>query len=120
MIDGLCFFFFSRRRRHTRYWRDWSSDVCSSDLGPPVPGDRANGEINTIKGNRNRMRAREAKLDTELFDGPAGPASELGLERIFPVTASDFSDSATFDEVLELLHLSGRSLPHAEIGRAHV
>jgi glutamate synthase (NADPH/NADH) large chain len=72
-----------------------------------------NGEINTIKGNRNRMRAREAKLDTQLFDGPAGPASELGLERIFPVTASDFSDSATFDEVLELLHLSGRSLPHA-------
>ncbi len=72
-----------------------------------------NGEINTIKGNRNRMRAREAKLDTALFDGPAGPASELGLERVFPVTAADFSDSATFDEVLELLHLSGRSLPHA-------
>ena len=72
-----------------------------------------NGEINTIKGNRNRMRAREAKLDTQLFDGPAGPAAELGLDRIFPVTASDFSDSATFDEVLELLHLSGRSLPHA-------
>jgi glutamate synthase (NADPH/NADH) large chain len=72
-----------------------------------------NGEINTIKGNRNRMRAREAKLATELFDGPAGPAAELGLDRIFPVTASDFSDSATFDEVLELLHLSGRSLPHA-------
>jgi glutamate synthase (NADPH/NADH) large chain len=72
-----------------------------------------NGEINTIKGNRNRMRAREAMIDTDLFDGPAGPASELGLERIFPVTASDFSDSATFDEVLELLHLSGRSLPHA-------
>ncbi|KQS64896.1 glutamate synthase [Modestobacter sp. Leaf380] len=72
-----------------------------------------NGEINTIKGNRNRMRAREAKLDTALFDGPAGPASELGLDRVFPVTAADFSDSATFDEVLELLHLSGRSLPHA-------
>src|SRR3712207_7521551 len=31
------FFFFSSRRRHTRYWRDWSSDVCSSDLDP-VPG----------------------------------------------------------------------------------
>src|SRR3712207_8925130 len=30
------FFFFSSRRRHTRYWRDWSSDVCSSDLGAPV------------------------------------------------------------------------------------
>ena len=72
-----------------------------------------NGEINTIKGNRNRMRAREAKLGTHLFDGPAGRAAELGLDRVFPVTASDFSDSATFDEVLELLHLSGRSLPHA-------
>jgi glutamate synthase (NADPH/NADH) large chain len=77
-----------------------------------------NGEINTIKGNRNRMRAREAMLQTELFDAPEGgragqDTAELGLERIFPVTASDFSDSATFDEVLELLHLSGRSLPHA-------
>src|SRR3954467_1278318 len=72
-----------------------------------------NGEINTIKGNRNRMRAREAMLETQLFDAPEGsPAAELGLDRIFPVTASDFSDSATFDEVLELLHLSGRSLPH--------
>src|SRR3712207_9062013 len=30
----LCLFFFSSRRRHTRYWRDWSSDVCSSDLCP--------------------------------------------------------------------------------------
>src|SRR5258707_10337526 len=36
----MFFFFFSSRRRHTRYWRDWSSDVCSSDLWPvrPVPG----------------------------------------------------------------------------------
>src|SRR5438445_12732821 len=34
----MFFFFFSSRRRHTRYWRDWSSDVCSSDLGcaPPL------------------------------------------------------------------------------------
>src|SRR5258707_4083783 len=32
----MLFFFFSSRRRHTRYWRDWSSDVCSSDLGQPV------------------------------------------------------------------------------------
>src|SRR3712207_7072183 len=32
----IFFFFFSSRRRHTRYWRDWSSDVCSSDLGMPV------------------------------------------------------------------------------------
>src|SRR3712207_7223018 len=32
VIRHMCFFFFSSRRRHTRYWRDWSSDVCSSDL----------------------------------------------------------------------------------------
>src|SRR3712207_7748503 len=31
-LQIICFFFFSSRRRHTRYWRDWSSDVCSSDL----------------------------------------------------------------------------------------
>src|SRR5947209_17616181 len=34
---GVCFFFFSSRRRHTRYWRDWSSDVCSSDLSNCAP-----------------------------------------------------------------------------------
>src|SRR5258707_14810839 len=34
MVSVLLFFFFSSRRRHTRYWRDWSSDVCSSDLYP--------------------------------------------------------------------------------------
>src|SRR5438445_3478143 len=34
----LFFFFFSSRRRHTRYWRDWSSDVCSSDLGEESKG----------------------------------------------------------------------------------
>src|SRR5258707_10858076 len=33
---SICFFFFSSRRRHTRYWRDWSSDVCSSDLPPSI------------------------------------------------------------------------------------
>src|SRR3712207_3289824 len=33
-VCPICFFFFSSRRRHTRYWRDWSSDVCSSDLCP--------------------------------------------------------------------------------------
>jgi glutamate synthase (NADPH/NADH) large chain len=64
-----------------------------------------NGEINTIKGNRNRMRAREAQLASDLIPGD--------LERIFPICTPDYSDSATFDEVLELLHLGGRSLPHA-------
>ncbi|MEU5978941.1 glutamate synthase large subunit [Streptomyces sp. NPDC047315] len=65
-----------------------------------------NGEINTVKGNRNWMRARESQLATELF-------GKGDLERIFPVCTPDASDSASFDEVLELLHLGGRSLPHA-------
>lgn len=65
-----------------------------------------NGEINTVKGNRNWMKARESQLASELF----GPAQ---LDRIFPVCTPDASDSASFDEVLELLHLGGRSLPHA-------
>ncbi|MGA6173530.1 glutamate synthase large subunit [Streptomyces sp. NPDC012600] len=65
-----------------------------------------NGEINTVKGNRNWMKARESQLASSLF----GPAQ---LDRIFPVCTPDASDSASFDEVLELLHLGGRSLPHA-------
>jgi glutamate synthase (NADPH/NADH) large chain len=64
-----------------------------------------NGEINTIKGNRNWMRAREALLETDAFGGE--------LSRLLPVCTEGASDSASFDEVLELLHLSGRSLPHA-------
>ena len=64
-----------------------------------------NGEINTLRGNRNWMRAREALLSSDLFPGD--------LERIFPVCDPEGSDSASFDEVLELLHLGGRTLPHA-------
>ncbi|MFF0146382.1 glutamate synthase (NADPH/NADH) large chain [Amycolatopsis sulphurea] len=64
-----------------------------------------NGEINTIRGNRNRMRAREALLESDLLPGD--------LTRLFPICTADASDSASFDEVLELLHLAGRSLPHA-------
>jgi glutamate synthase (NADPH/NADH) large chain len=64
-----------------------------------------NGEINTVQGNRNWMRAREALLESDLLPGD--------LERIFPICTPGGSDSASFDEVLELLHLGGRSLPHA-------
>ncbi|GAC1593109.1 MAG: glutamate synthase large subunit [Acidimicrobiales bacterium] len=64
-----------------------------------------NGEINTVQGNRNWMRAREALLRSDVLPGD--------LERIFPICTPGASDSATFDEVLELLHLGGRSLPHA-------
>ncbi|WP_084956534.1 glutamate synthase large subunit [Thermoactinospora rubra] len=64
-----------------------------------------NGEINTVKGNRNWMRAREAMLASDLIPGD--------FARLFPICDPDASDTASFDEVLELLHLGGRSLPHA-------
>ncbi|MGH9172691.1 MAG: glutamate synthase large subunit, partial [Acidimicrobiales bacterium] len=64
-----------------------------------------NGEINTLQGNRNWMRAREALLRSDLIPGD--------LERIFPIVTPGASDSASFDEVLELLHMGGRSLAHS-------
>jgi glutamate synthase (NADPH/NADH) large chain len=63
-----------------------------------------NGEINTVAGNRNWMRAREALCASDLIPG---------LERAFPIITPGASDSASFDEVLELLHLGGRPLHHA-------
>ena len=69
-----------------------------------------NGEINTVRGNRNWMRAREAALATDLI-----PADADGrrIERLLPILDESASDSASFDACVELLHLGGRSLPHA-------
>src|SRR5215475_1265840 len=73
-----------------------------------------NGEINTVRGNRNWMRAREALLVSDLFRTPGDPPGAPGdMSRLFPICTEGASDSASFDEVLELLHLGGRSLPHA-------
>ena len=69
-----------------------------------------NGEINTVRGNRNWMRAREAMLANDLFPRSA---DGRGMERLLPILDETGSDSASFDECLELLHLGGRSLPHA-------
>jgi glutamate synthase (NADPH/NADH) large chain len=69
-----------------------------------------NGEINTVQGNRNWMRAREAMLASPLI--PLSKSGK-GIERLFPIIDPDGSDSGSFDECLELLHLAGRSLPHA-------
>ncbi|MFI7612954.1 glutamate synthase large subunit [Nonomuraea terrae] len=64
-----------------------------------------NGEINTVKGNRNWMRAREAMLQSAHIPGD--------ISRLFPICDPEGSDTASFDEALELLHMGGRSLPHA-------
>ncbi|GAB3873157.1 glutamate synthase large subunit [Dactylosporangium cerinum] len=77
----------------------------SWELSHPYRLIAHNGEINTIRGNRNWMAAREALLATENLPG--------NIRRLFPICTPEASDSANFDEVLELLHLAGRSLPHA-------
>lgn len=64
-----------------------------------------NGEINTLRGNENWMRARQAMLASELFGDD--------LPKVFPIIQPDGSDSTKFDNCLEFLSLSGRSLPHA-------
>jgi len=64
-----------------------------------------NGEINTLRGNENWMHARQGMLASELFGED--------LKKLFPIIQEDGSDSAKFDNCLEFLALSGRSLPHA-------
>jgi glutamate synthase (ferredoxin) len=64
-----------------------------------------NGEINTLRGNVNWMKARQSLFESELF----GP----DIKKILPVIDEDGSDSAMFDNALEMLVLTGRSLPHA-------
>ncbi len=77
----------------------------SWELAHPYRMIAHNGEINTLRGNVNWMRARESQLASELFGED--------LEKVLPVVRAGGSDSATFDNVLELLVLGGRSVPHA-------
>jgi glutamate synthase (ferredoxin) len=64
-----------------------------------------NGEINTLRGNQNWMHAREALFESDGFGDD--------LEKLTPIIQEGGSDSAKFDNALEFLHLSGRSLPHS-------
>jgi glutamate synthase domain-containing protein 2/glutamate synthase domain-containing protein 1/glutamate synthase domain-containing protein 3 len=77
----------------------------SWELAHPYRMIAHNGEINTLRGNVNWMRARESQLASELFGDD--------LQKVLPVIRPAGSDTAMFDNVLELLTLAGRSLPHA-------
>ncbi len=77
----------------------------SWELAHPYRTICHNGEINTVMGNVNWMRARESELSSELFGAD--------LQKILPVVTPGNSDSATFDNVMELLLLAGRSPAHA-------
>lgn len=86
---------------HSRYS---TNTFPSWPLAQPFRSLAHNGEINTVRGNRNWMRARQSQLESELL-GDMAP--------LLPIVSPGASDSASFDEVLELLTLTGRSLPHA-------
>ena len=86
---------------HSRYS---TNTFPSWPLAQPFRVISHNGEINTVQGNRNWMRARQSQLESELLGD---------LRPLFPIVSEGASDSASFDEVAELLLLSGRSLPHS-------
>ena len=75
------------------------------DLAQPFRIVAHNGEINTVRGNRLWMQAREALMKSEIFGDD--------LKKLLPVIEPGKSDSASFDNVLEFLHMTGRSLPHS-------
>lgn len=77
----------------------------SWDLAQPFRLLAHNGEINTIKGNRNWMIARESILQSHYLGDD--------LQKIYPIIEPDKSDSASLDNVLEFMYLTGKSLPHA-------
>jgi glutamate synthase (NADPH/NADH) large chain len=86
---------------HSRYS---TNTFPSWPLAQPFRMIAHNGEINTVRGNRNWMRARQSQLESEVI-GDMTP--------LLPIVSPGNSDSASFDEVVELLSLTGRSLPHA-------
>ena len=86
---------------HSRYS---TNTFPTWDLSQPFRFLAHNGEINTLRGNMNWMSAREGLLKSKAFGD---------LKKIFPVIVPGGSDSATIDNVFELLYLSGRSLPHS-------
>ena len=87
---------------HSRYS---TNTFPTWDLAQPFRFLAHNGEINTLRGNINWMRGREELLESELFG--------KDIEKLKPVIVPGGSDSATIDNVFELLVLAGRSLPHA-------
>ncbi len=86
---------------HSRYS---TNTFPSWPLAQPLRMLAHNGEINTVGANRNWMRARQSQLESELIGD---------IRPLLPICTEGASDSASFDEVLELLTLTGRSLPHA-------
>ena len=86
---------------HSRYS---TNTFPSWPLAHPFRFIAHNGEINTVQGNRNWMQARQSQLHSDVLGD---------VKQLLPICTPGASDSASFDEVVELLTLAGRSLPHA-------
>lgn len=87
---------------HQRYS---TNTFPSWPLAQPFRYMAHNGEINTLRGNRNWMKSREKNFESELFG--------TDIKKITPVTNDTDSDSASLDNAVELLTLAGRDLPHS-------
>lgn len=87
---------------HSRYS---TNTFPSWALAHPYRMVAHNGEINTLRGNMNAIHAREKQFVSKAFGDD--------LKKVLPIVVPHGSDTATFDNVLEMLVLSGRSLPHA-------
>src|SRR3712207_7300694 len=89
LMDVICFFFFSSRRRHTRYWRDWSSDVCSSDLAfspereDPGRRDHSTQTIPKLVGGIDPV---SGELATALY--------RKAIKQVIPVSSAEVAEAA--------------------------
>src|SRR3712207_7066875 len=95
LFYGDYFFFFSSRRRHTRYWRDWSSDVCSSDLAARVsPQYLSEVERGRKEASSEILAAVTAALGLTLLDLAHGVAVELGAARTVTLSSAPSGGAA--------------------------
>ncbi|TMB98986.1 MAG: glutamate synthase large subunit [Chloroflexi bacterium] len=106
MTSALCMF---HSRFSTNTFPSWK-------LAHPYRMISHNGEINTLRGNVNWMRARESLFESSLFDDPStagGAGLRAGIQKVIPVIDEKGSDTACFDNALELLTMAGRPIHHA-------
>src|SRR5690554_7013903 len=116
-VSFVFFFFFSGRRRHTRCGRDWSSDVCSSDLHDFAPGDTLQVNVKVVEGTRERLQAYEGVCIARAGGGLNENFTVRkisygeGVERVFPL----------YSPLVDSIKVVRRGrVRRAKIGRAHV
>src|SRR3712207_7008945 len=104
----MIIFFFSSRRRHTRYWRDWSSDVCSSDLTKTPPAAvLIKKAINLQSGSGEPNKKKVGKITS----AQVREIAELKLKDL---------NAASVESAMRMIAGTARSMGVEEIGRAHV